>query len=412
MTSRAQQFRVAIRKFGPFEAAIAKAWEGFAAQEGLDLQLDAQALDLHPLEEALFTSGGLKNGDWDVAFIVTDWVAMAHQNGDLFDMAPLIAANPPEDYPQGWTDSLLRMQRLGDAVIGLPYHDGPEVFIYRRDLFEDPIQQAAFQAKHGKTLRLPETWDEFTEVARFFTRPDEKLYGTVFAAFPDGHNTVYDFALQLWTRGGALYDSTGRVKINTPAAERGLSFYRAILNDPTAIHPGAREMDSVKSGFAFAHGEVAMMVNWFGFATMCQTIEESRVKDKVMIGPIPHEADSASASLNVYWILSIGAGSPHKELAYRFLRHCASAAMDKALTLEGAIGCRKSSWADAQVNQVIPFYSALETLHQNARELPRLTNWTQIGAVIDELVLATINTQEPVRDLLGRAQAKIDAILA
>ena len=31
-------------------------------------------------------------------------------------------------------------------------------------------------------------------------------YGTVFAAFPDGHNTLYDFALQLWSRGGELTD--------------------------------------------------------------------------------------------------------------------------------------------------------------------------------------------------------------
>ena len=47
------------------------------------------------------------------------------------------------------------------------------------------------------------------------------------------------------------------------------------------MHPDCREMDSVKSGLAFAAGEVAMMVNWFGFAAMCEMIPESRVKGRV-----------------------------------------------------------------------------------------------------------------------------------
>ena len=82
-----------------------------------------------------------------------------------------------------------------------------------------------------------------------------------------------------------------------------------------------------------ARGEVAMMINWFGFAAMCQTIPESKVKDCVALGAIPHADGASSASLNVYWVLGIGAGSPHKDLAYRFLRHCASAPdMDEFFT--------------------------------------------------------------------------------
>ncbi len=406
MTTR-DSLRIAIRKFGPFESAIERAWSAFEQQAQTGLRLETQSLDLHPLYATLFEQDDLRQGNVDIAFVVTDWFAMCQEKGVLLDLAPLINANPPDDYPDGWTNSLLGMQRFGSQVIGLPYHDGPECLIYRKDLFEDPAEQAAYRAQFGQELRVPQTWDEFHQIAHFFTRPAKNLYGTVFAAFPDGHNTVYDFCLQLWTRGGELFDANQRMHLDTPRAVQALEFYRAMLNDQTAIHPRSREFDSVKSGLAFAAGEIAMMINWFGFAAMSETINESKVKGCVAIDAIPHAPGCASASLNVYWVLAIGAGSPHAEIAYRFLRYCLSASIDKMLTLEGGIGCRKSTWHDGDVNRTIPFYYRLEALHQNARELPRLSNWSELASRIDELVIGTINSQTPVDELAHAVQLKL-----
>jgi multiple sugar transport system substrate-binding protein len=395
--SRRKQFRIAIRKFGPFASAIRKQWDTFAA-EGAGLELDAPELDLHPLWESLFDRDGLRNGDWDVAFINTDWVAACHGKGTVLDLAPLIAADPPEGYPGAWTPSLLRLQEIDGQVLGLPYHDGPECLIYRKDLLE------------GADLRLPETWREFRETARHLTRKDKGVYGTAYAAYPDGHNTVYDFCLQLWTRGGELTDGAGRVRLDTPQAIDALEFYRLILGDAEAVHPASREMDSVKSGYAFAAGEVALMVNWFGFAAMAETIPESRVKGCVGVAEIPHAEGCHGTSLNIYWILAIAAGSPHRDVAWRFLRHCASPAMDKLLTLEGAIGCRKSTWVDEEVNRAIPFYRRMEDLHAHAREMPRRADWPRISEVIDRMVMDTINSRERVADIVRRAQSALRLI--
>jgi len=268
-SNRNAVLRVAIRAFGPFEGAIRREWKSFCEASGCTLAIEPVALDHHPLYQALFEQDGLRRGDWDVAFINTDWIAEAHESGALMDLTPRIEKDPPEDFPDGWTASLLRLQRFGDVVLGLPYHDGPECFIYREDLFDDPDRRLAFEKRYGRTLEVPATWEEFVRVARFLHRPDENLYGTVFAAYPDGHNTVYDICLQLWTRGGELFDATGRMQLDTPEMKEALAFYRAMLNDGSAIHPKSRELDSVRSGEAFARGEVAMMINWFGFAAVC-----------------------------------------------------------------------------------------------------------------------------------------------
>jgi len=409
MTSR-KTFRIAIRQFAPFESAIQKQWSAFDAAAHTGLSLEAVAFDLPSLSAALFEQRGLLQGDWDVAFLDTDWLANVHALKAVVNLAPFLKTHPPDDFPAGWTPSLLRLQTADGEILGLPYHDGPECLIYRKDLFDNPEERQAYEARFGSPLRVPQIWREFQQVARFFQRPDKNLYGTVFAAYPDGHNTVYDFLLQLWTRGRELMDASGQVQFETPEAMEALGFYRDIVTDRSAVHPRCADMDSVKSGLAFVNGEVAMMVNWFGFAAMAETVENSRVKGCVDIAPIPHAEGCSSTSMNVYWVLAIAAGSPHREVAYQFLCHALTADMDKLLTLEGAVGCRKSTWNDSDVNRMVPFYNRLEGLHANARELPRLVQWPRIATIIDELVLSVIRTQEPIEKLTRNAQAKVSSL--
>lgn len=406
MSSRT--FRIAVRKYPPFEHAIRTQWQAFEAEAHTGLTLDLVALDLHPLEEALFTTNGMRNGDWDAAFVATDWIASMHARQCAVDLAPLLCEDPPQDYPHGWTDSLLRLQRIGDAILGVPYHDGPECLIYRRDLFEDPAIRSRYQQQFGEPLAPPTTWDQFHRIARFLHEPARQLYGTVFAAYPDGHNSVYDFLLQLWTRNGDLFDSLGKLRFQTLEAIQALSFYRAMLADKQAVHPDCLTLDSVAAGLAFASGHVAMMINWFGFATMAHTSPESAVQGNVDVATIPYAEQGSTASLNVYWILSIASGSPHKTTAWQFLRHTQTPAMDKLTTTSGAIGCRRSTWHDAEVNVAIPFYHRIEQLHNHAREIPQRPDWPRIAAVIDRLVTDTITTATPIADLLRHADASLD----
>ncbi|GAB3577756.1 type 2 periplasmic-binding domain-containing protein [Hymenobacter daeguensis] len=412
MTPEPAVFRIAVRQFGPFESAMAKLWAGFCQETGCQLAVEMVPMDLHELHTSLLTDRGLQNGTWDVAHINTDWLAEAHAAAALENLTPYLNENPPADFPQGWSPSLLAMQQYGAAVLGLPFHDGPECLIYRRDLFENPAEQAAFRQQHGRDLRPPQTWAEFQAVARFFHRPAENRYGLVAAGYPDGHNTVFDFCLQLWTRGGQLVDGQNRVNINSPAAAEGLAYYRQLLRDTDAVHPATRQYESVAAGQAFMRGEAAMMINWFGFAAVCEVEATSAVRGRVDIAPIPRGEGPGgrSASLNVYWLYAIGAGSRHKAVAYAFLRYATRPENDKLLTLEGGIGCRISTWHDTEINALVPYYHKLELLHQQAETLPRNTSWARIAAIIDEVVLEAINTDAPVAELLAAGQQKINAL--
>lgn len=401
MNRRASTLRVAVRAFAPFEEAIRQQWECFAEISGVSLTLEAIPLELHDLFQSLVTDDGLRNGQWDIAFLSSDWFAEIHARRAVIDLAPFLESSPPDDYPEGWPSSLIMQQQFDGFTLGLPYHDGPECLIYRADLFGDPDEQAGYLRQTGMTLAPPRTWDEFTQAAEFFHRPEIGLYGTTFAGFPDGHNTVFDFCLQLWSRGGELFDQFGRIELVSDEAVAALQYYRSILSNAQAVHPRSTQFDSVAAGKAIADGEVAMAINWFGFAAVAAAHPSSTVRGKIDIAPIPTTAGEG-LSLNSYWVLAIAAGSPHVSVGYEFMRFCASPNMDLLLTEIGGIGCRRSTWADPNLNAAIPFYHRLEPLHAVARTLPRRPDWSRIAGVIDAIVLDTAGTDEPVRLILER----------
>lgn len=401
------KFRFAVRKFQPFENAMQKIWNAFCQERNLDIEAEFIAMDLPELHEAIIANDGLKNGDWDAAHIVTDWLDEAYSSQSLEVLNPYLE-NQKLDL-EAWSNSLLEAQVFSqNEIVGLPFHDGPECLIIRKDLFESEKEQRDFYKQYGRTLEVPKTWNEFIEVAQFFQRPAQNLYGTVLAGFPDGHNTVYDFCLQLWTRGGNLTNEKGEININQPEAQAALDFYKSWVNNQNIVHPQSKEYESVQCGLAFARGEAAMMINWFGFAAMCEVIDESKVKGKVDVAQIPSLEHTNPASLNIYWLYAIGKGSHKKQLAFDFIQYATSAQNDKLLTLEGGIGCRKSTWHDPEINKTIPYYHKLEQLHDYARTLPRTATWAKIAEHIDEMMVRAIHTDEVLENILGETQQKID----
>jgi multiple sugar transport system substrate-binding protein len=400
--------RIAVRKFDPFESAIRLQVADFARATGEDVGVELEPLELNDLHRRLIGERGLADGSLDIAFLSTDWLAQAQAAGLIEDLTAQLARAPLPGFPQAWSPSLLGLQSFAGGFWGLPYHDGPACLIYRRDLL----------AEAG--LEVPRTWDDFHAAARRLHAPQHGRYGTALALFPDGHNGFYDFCIQVWSRGGEPFGEGARPQLCTPAAAAALEFLRRLAGDEAAIAPGARDLDSVKAGLLFCEGKVALMANWFGFAALGERWQESRVRGRIGVAPLPRGPGPAtgeggaarSVSLNVFWVLALASGSRRKDLAWSFMRHAASAPMDRLMTLEGAIGVRRSTWADPQVNRLIPFFHQLDELHAHARELPPHPRLADISHAIDDLLAKATGTGLPVPDLLRQAQERISRIVA
>ena len=385
------KLRTAVRRFGPFENAIAAQFADFVATTGSAAELEAVPMDLNPLHQSAIGGRGLATGEWDIAFLNTDWLAEAVAEGLLEDLTPHLARAPIPDFPGAWSPSLTGLQRFGGGFWAMPYHDGPECLVYRKDLITEP----------------PATWGEFHALARRHHDPSNERYGTVLALFPDGHNSFYDFCIQIWSRGGEIFDSDGLPNFTSSEAVAALDFLRALASDDEAIAPDCRMLDSVRSGALFADGKVALMANWFGFAAYADTASDSKVRGKVDVAPLPAGPGGRSVSLNVFWVLAIGSGSSNKALAWDFLRHCATARMDRLTTTEGAIGVRRSTWNDRDIVARLPYYGRLEWLHDHAREMPVKRDLARISHIVDDLMIAAVTTDRATGDLLAEAQASV-----
>ncbi|MBW4331768.1 extracellular solute-binding protein [Stakelama sp. CBK3Z-3] len=396
MTRR--RLKIAVRQFEPFERAIARQFDDFCRTTGQDAELEARAMDLNTLHDAVIGSGGLGDGSWDIAFMATDWLAEAQGAGLLEDLTPYMARAAVPDFPRGWSPSLTGLQGFDGGYWGLPYHDGPECLIYRCDLL----------AEAG--IAVPTNWESFHEAARKLHAPDKGRYGTVLALYPDGHNGFYDFCIHVWSRGGEVFDRDGRPDFTSHQAHDALDFLRELAADTGAMVPDPHALDSVKSGLLFAEGKVAMMANWFGFAAYGDTAPDSKVKGKVDVAPLPAGPGGRSVSLNVFWVLAMGRGSTAKSLAWDFMRHCARAEMDLITAKEGAIGTRKSTWADPDVNADIPYYHRLDWLHEHARQMPLTPRLAAISRIVDELMTRATTDDTPTADLLAQAQASAQAL--
>ena len=148
---------------------------------------------------------------------------------------------------------------------GLPINQDAYGFMYRKDLFEDPKEKEAFKAKYGKDLAPPQTYQDAKDIAEFFTRPEQGLYGWGQMGGRD-----YDFATTasnsfMWSFGGELYNpETFEVKgyLNSPASVDGVKAYVDMFKFGP---PGSGNWGWDEVNAAFQQGKLAMAMQWYYF---------------------------------------------------------------------------------------------------------------------------------------------------
>lgn len=156
---------------------------------------------------------------------------------------------------------------------------------YRKDLFDDPKEKAAFKAKYGYDLAVPKTWKEYYDIAEFFTRPDQKLWGTA-EAFRRGGQQFWFFFTHAasYTNdpqnpGSMFFDpETMDAAVNNPGWVKALDDYiKSVKFSP----PGALNFSSGDIRTAFSGGQVAMNFDWGDTGVIASDKTQSKVAGHV-----------------------------------------------------------------------------------------------------------------------------------
>lgn len=198
---------------------------------------------------------------------------------------------------------------------------------YRKDIFEDPKMMEAYQAKFGKPLGPPKTWEEYIQIAQFITDTmAPNVYGAGHFRKAASPGNQFDFLQQFRANGGQLFDENMKAGLASPAGIKTLENMIAANN---ASIPGNNELDAVSLWAAFLTGKVAMIYSWPPSGRMSagysQTAEEinfvpkSQIAGKVGYAVVPGNPEHATG-----YNKALSADSANPDAAYLFMQWACS----------------------------------------------------------------------------------------
>ena len=115
--------RIALRNYADFENALTEQARLFETQHP-GTKIELISVGIHELYKAAITDGGLLHGHFDLALLVTDWLAEAQNSGALEDLNLWQQRIHIHEWPDGWPRSLVQPLVFDGHLSSLPWHDG------------------------------------------------------------------------------------------------------------------------------------------------------------------------------------------------------------------------------------------------------------------------------------------------
>lgn len=176
--------------------------------------------------------------------------------------------------------------------LAVPFDADQHNLYYNKVAFEDERNQQAYQEQYGIELKVPDTWDEYVQLAEFFNGRDwdfdgEPEYGVVEAWGQGGYATFW-WTSKFYSYGGSYFDNQMNPLINSPAGVKALETMLAIKD---FVPPGVFNFGSGEARAAFLNGDVPMVIHWTSTAKLAKNPESSQVVDVVGVAMVPGVKD-------------------------------------------------------------------------------------------------------------------------
>ncbi len=300
--------------------------------------------------------------------------------------------------------ALVTEAKSGDHFVGMPVWTNSEILYYRKDLFDDPTNQAAFKAKYGYDLVPPTTWQQYTDAAEFFTQPDKGLYGT------DVKGAVETEYLATLSQTGektmVMNDSGSEVSLGDENSVKALDFYTSLQKYAPS---GAAQLDWAGAQNLFNQGKTAMMRFWAH--AYRQIPKDASVYGKVGVAPMI-AGPGGVAGVPGAWYLSVAKASTKQEQGLDFVKF---AYEHNDLSADTSLGlvARKSAFEKYQDQPGFENYKPLvETLDaKDTIPRPASPKWQQIvDTVLVPLIQKSLQPGADNQALLNAAKEQVQSL--
>lgn len=247
--------------------------------------------------------------------------------------------------------------KYGGKLYALPYDGDVLNLYYRKDLFNNDTEKANFKKQFGRNLEVPETWDEFLDIAKFFTRKKgEKLAGETLKEdfYGSAELAARGFSYAWWlarfgSLGGVYFDEDMKPLINNEKGVKALELFKESLkySPPDVMAYGYEELKN-----AYLEGKVAMVIQWSDIQKKAQDPRISKIVNRSGIAAIPGtkvgDKIVRSAPMPVGRVLAVPRTAKHPEAAYWVARYLSvnTSLHDVSSSETGLDPYRKSHYAN------------------------------------------------------------------
>jgi multiple sugar transport system substrate-binding protein len=210
-----------------------------------------------------FAEFNAKGDAYDMVVGDSQWLGAGSTQGHYVDLTDFFNQHKLNDVMAPAT--IQYYAQYGGKYWAIPLEGDAVGWAYRKDWFEDPKEMAAFKAKYGYDLAVPQTYAQMRDIAEFFYRPDQKRYGI--AIYTDNSYDAMAMGVEsaIFSYGGELGDySTYKVSgiTNSKEAADGLDMYKQLYK---FTPPGWGKTFFVEDNQAITQGLAAMSMNFFAF---------------------------------------------------------------------------------------------------------------------------------------------------
>ncbi len=339
---------------------------------------------------------------FDVAALDAIWLP-AFKDG----LAPLDDLMTP-DVQANLFPALVTEAKPGDKFVGMPAWTNAELLFYRTDLFQDAKNKVAFKAEYGYDLAAPTTWDQYDDIAVFFT-DNAKKTGVKYGADVKGKVETEWLATVLQAGSpSVVLGADGAVVVNDAAHKKALDYYVSLARESKAPS-GASQVDWAAAQNLFNQGQLAMTRFWAHAYT--QIPADSPVSGKVGVAPMP-AGPGGVAAIPGAWYLSVPVKGQQQDLAKKFI----SFAYDNnAMGLDTDLGLAATKSALEEYagkeghENLAPLIATLDAAGTQPR--PANPKWQEI---VDTVLVPTIQKAVDGGDtqqLLDDAKVQIEDLL-
>nr|MBP8974745.1 ABC transporter substrate-binding protein [Anaerolineae bacterium] len=257
--------------------------------------------------------------------------------------------------------AVLEAYTVEGRLVGLPWFAGGGMLFYRADLLD----------KYG--LAVPQTWDELAAAAKTIqdgerAEGNAAFWGFVFQGKAYEGLTCDALEWQVSYGGGRILSPEGVIEVNDPATIEIFDKIASWVGD--IVPPEVLNFEEEDARAVWQAGNAAFMRNW-AYAYPLGQAEDSPIRDKFEVAPLPGKEPGMSAATLGGWGIGVSRYSQNIEAASAFAIWVTS--YDQLVDFHLARGeqpVMPALYEDAELLEALPYLASMGNVLESAIARP------------------------------------------